>query len=107
MKQTQNEPESSRQHMLTLIRCQHMLTAMEPFTGEGIAVLAQAREHAHRLGHRYIGAEHLLLAVTSGSQPAGAILRERSIEQRLSPSRNGSKLSSPSSAARRTFSTTQ
>jgi Clp amino terminal domain, pathogenicity island component len=76
MKQTRNEPEPSRQHVLTLIRCQHMLTEMEPFTGEAIAVLAQAREHAHRLGHRYIGAEHLLLAVTSTSQPAGAILRD-------------------------------
>ena len=53
-----------------------MLTVMEPFTSEAIAVLTQAMGHAHRLGHRYIGGEHLLLAVVSASQPAAVVLRD-------------------------------
>lgn len=48
---------------------------MEPFTPDAIAVLGIAMAHAQRLGHRYLGGEHLLLAVASASQPAGSILR--------------------------------
>ena len=61
-----------------------MLTVMsrpgiEPFSPEAVAVFAAAMEHAHRLGHRYLGAEHLLLAVASASHPAGAILRDHGV----------------------------
>jgi hypothetical protein len=48
---------------------------MEPFTPGAIAVLAAAMGHAHRLGHRYLGGEHLLLALASASEPVGSILR--------------------------------
>jgi len=61
-----------------------MLTTMsrpdtEPFLPEAVSVFATALEHAHRLGHRYLGTEHLLLAVASGSHPAGAILRDHGV----------------------------
>ncbi len=51
----------------------------ERFTGDARAVVVQAQEHARRLGHRYIGCEHLLLAVASTNQPAGAVLRENGL----------------------------
>jgi ATP-dependent Clp protease ATP-binding subunit ClpA len=43
------------------------------------AVVVHAQEHARRLGHRYVGCEHLLLAVASTDQPANAVLREQGI----------------------------
>lgn len=66
--------------MLTMPHRQHKLTTMnrpgmEPCTPGVITVLETALGHARRLGHRYLGSEHLLLAVASASQPAGAILR--------------------------------
>jgi len=51
----------------------------ERFTGEARAAVAQAQEHARRLGHRYIGCEHLLLAAASTAEPASAALRERGV----------------------------
>ena len=51
----------------------------ERFTPDARTVVVHAQEHARRLGHRYIGCEHLLLAVTATGQPAGAVLRERGI----------------------------
>jgi Clp amino terminal domain, pathogenicity island component len=48
----------------------------ERFTGDARTVVVHAQEHARRLGHRYIGCEHLLLAVVSTDQPASAVLRE-------------------------------
>jgi ATP-dependent Clp protease ATP-binding subunit ClpA len=51
----------------------------ERFTASGRAVVAQAQEHARRLGHSYIGCEHLLLAAASTAEPAGAALRERGV----------------------------
>jgi len=51
----------------------------ERFTASGRAVVAQAQEHARRLGHSYIGCEHLLLAAASSGEPAGAALRERGV----------------------------
>ena len=48
---------------------------MEPFTQEAVTILADAMGHARRLGHRYIGGEHLLLALVSAGQPAAAVLR--------------------------------
>ena len=40
----------------------------ERFTDEGRAVIPLASEHARRLGRRYIGGEHLLLALTTIKQ---------------------------------------
>jgi len=51
----------------------------ERFTGGARAVVVQAQEHARRLGHGYIGCEHLLLAAASSSEPAGAVLREHGV----------------------------
>jgi hypothetical protein len=52
---------------------------MEPGTPEAFAILTLALEHSGRLGHRYIGGEHLLLALVSSGQPAGALLREHGV----------------------------
>ena len=49
---------------------------MEPFTQDAVTILAGAMGHARRLGHRYIGGEHLLLALVSTGQPAAAVLRD-------------------------------
>jgi ATP-dependent Clp protease ATP-binding subunit ClpA len=46
----------------------------ERFTQDARSVVAGATEHARRLGHRYVGGEHLLLAVVGTGQPAGAVL---------------------------------
>jgi hypothetical protein len=43
------------------------------------AIAEQAYEHAIRLGHRYLGGEHLLLALAAAGQPAGAVLREHGV----------------------------
>jgi hypothetical protein len=52
---------------------------LERFTDDARTVLVQAQRHARRLGHRYIGCEHLLLAVVGADQPASAVLRERGL----------------------------
>jgi hypothetical protein len=44
-------------------------------TPDDRAVSICAYEHAIRLGHRYLGCEHFLLALASADQPAGAVLR--------------------------------
>jgi ATP-dependent Clp protease ATP-binding subunit ClpA len=46
----------------------------ERFTPDARAVVAGAVEQAHRLGHRYVGGEHLLLATVAAGQPASAVL---------------------------------
>jgi hypothetical protein len=51
----------------------------ERFTDDARTVVVQAQKHARRLGHRYIGCEHLLLALAGGDQPASAVLRERGL----------------------------
>jgi ATP-dependent Clp protease ATP-binding subunit ClpA len=51
----------------------------ERFTGEARTVVIQAQEHARRLGHCYIGCEHLLLAAAFAGEPAGAVLREHGL----------------------------
>ncbi len=51
----------------------------ERFTGEARTAVVQAQEHARRLGHRYIGCEHLLLAAASTGEPASATLREHGV----------------------------
>jgi ATP-dependent Clp protease ATP-binding subunit ClpA len=48
------------------------------FTEGANAIVVQAYEHAIRLGHPYLGGEHLLLALIA-SQPAGDVLREHGV----------------------------
>jgi hypothetical protein len=48
-------------------------------TEDANAIAAQAGEHAIRLGHPYLGGEHLLLALAAAGQPAGAVLREHGV----------------------------
>jgi hypothetical protein len=52
---------------------------LERFTDDARDVLVQAQRHARRLGHRYIGCEHLLLAVAGADQPASEVLREQGL----------------------------
>ena len=51
----------------------------ERFTDGARHVVVQAQHEARRLGHTYIGCEHLLLAVTEAAEPAAAVLRDRGI----------------------------
>ena len=51
----------------------------ERFTGDARTAMVRAQEHARRLGHGYIGCEHLLLAAASASEPASAALREHGV----------------------------
>lgn len=51
----------------------------ERFTSDARAAVAAAQRHARRLGHRYIGCEHLLLAAASASGPAAAALHEHGV----------------------------
>jgi len=46
----------------------------ERFTEEARALVPLAVEHAIRLGHRYVGGEHILLAAVTVGQPASAVL---------------------------------
>jgi ATP-dependent Clp protease ATP-binding subunit ClpA len=51
----------------------------ERLTREAMAIPMLAFELAISLGHEYLGGEHLLLALASIDQPAGAVLRERGV----------------------------
>jgi len=51
----------------------------ERFTQEARDLVPLASEHARRLGHRYIGGEHLLLAAVTAGQPASAVLRAHGV----------------------------
>jgi ATP-dependent Clp protease ATP-binding subunit ClpA len=51
----------------------------ERFTPEGRRVLSDARAHAARLYHDWIGCEHLLLAVAGSDTPAGRAWRQLGI----------------------------
>lgn len=51
----------------------------ERFTADARTVVIHAQQHARRLGHRYIGCEHLLLALAATDTPAGGVLREQDI----------------------------
>ena len=48
---------------------------LERFTSDARDVVVGARENALRLGHRWIGCEHLLLALAATDGQAGIILR--------------------------------
>src|SRR5262249_14528436 len=47
----------------------------ERFTGQAREVVVRAQAQARRLGHGYIGCEHLLLSVVGTDSPAGDVLR--------------------------------
>jgi len=51
----------------------------ERFTHDARSAVVQAQEHARRLGHHYIGCEHLLLAVAAADAPASAAVREHGV----------------------------
>ena len=51
----------------------------ERFTDAARYVVTQAQEDARRLGHNYIGCEHLLLAATATDEPASAVLRDHGV----------------------------
>ena len=51
----------------------------ERFTDGARHVVVQAQHEARRLGHSYIGCEHLLLAAAEAAEPAAAVLRDRGI----------------------------
>jgi Clp amino terminal domain, pathogenicity island component len=46
----------------------------EHFTPDARAAVVNAQHHARRLGHSFIGGEHILLSVVSADQPASAVL---------------------------------
>ena len=51
----------------------------ERFTDSARGIVTQAQLNARRLGHSYIGCEHLLMAAAMVEGPAGAALREQGI----------------------------
>jgi hypothetical protein len=55
----------------------------ERFTDEARTIVALASEHARRLGHRYVGGEHILLAAATAGQPASAVLRAHGVTPEL------------------------
>ena len=51
----------------------------ERFTDTARHVVVQAQADARRLGHNYIGCEHLLLAAAAAAEPASAALRDQGV----------------------------
>jgi ATP-dependent Clp protease ATP-binding subunit ClpA len=51
----------------------------ERFTDAARHVVVQAQANARRLGHTYIGCEHLLLAAVATGEPASVILRDHGV----------------------------
>ena len=51
----------------------------ERFTTDARTVVSDAQQHARRMGHRYIGCEHLLLAVVGMEQAAAEVMRESGV----------------------------
>jgi ATP-dependent Clp protease ATP-binding subunit ClpA len=51
----------------------------EQFTGDARQVVARASEQARRLGHGFIGGEHLLYGLACADGEVGAVLRERGV----------------------------
>ena len=50
------------------------------FTREGRELLVRAQEHARRLGHCWVGCEHLLLGVADSQTTVGSVLRARGLQ---------------------------
>jgi ATP-dependent Clp protease ATP-binding subunit ClpA len=63
------------------------------FTEDANAIVVQAYEHAIRLGHPYLGGEHLLLALAAAGQPAGAVLRKGGVTPGAPLSPSASRIS--------------
>jgi len=55
----------------------------ERFDDDARTVVARAVEHALRLGHRYVGGEHILLAAVSTGQPASMVMRAQGVTPEL------------------------
>jgi hypothetical protein len=51
----------------------------ERFTDGARHIVVQAQKDARRLGHNYIGCEHLLLAAAEADEPASAVLRDQGV----------------------------
>jgi len=51
----------------------------ERFTDTARQIVVQAQADARRLGHNYIGCEHLLLATAATDEPASAVLRDQGV----------------------------
>jgi Clp amino terminal domain, pathogenicity island component len=51
----------------------------ERFTDAARRIVVQAQEDARRLGHHYMGCEHLLLAAAAADEPASAVLRDQGV----------------------------
>jgi hypothetical protein len=51
----------------------------ERFTDTARHVVVQAQADARRLGHNYIGCEHLLLAAAAAGEPASTVLRDQGV----------------------------
>ena len=51
----------------------------ERFTGDARQVVVRASEQARRLGHGFIGGEHLLYGLACADGEVGALLRERGV----------------------------
>ena len=51
----------------------------ERFTDTARHVVVRAQEDARRLGHGYIGCEHLLLAAAAAGEPASTVLRDHGV----------------------------
>jgi hypothetical protein len=51
----------------------------ERFTGDARQVVLRASEQARRLGHGFIGGEHLLYGLASADGEVGAVLRGRGV----------------------------
>jgi hypothetical protein len=51
----------------------------ERFTDTARHLVVQAQEDARRLGHYYIGCEHLLLAAAATDEPASTVLRDHGV----------------------------
>ena len=51
----------------------------ERFDPDARTLVAHAAEHARRLGHRYVGGEHILLAAVSAGQPASEVMRAQGV----------------------------
>jgi len=51
----------------------------ERFTDAARGVIVRAQEEARRLGHDYLGCEHLLLAAAAADDPAAVVLRDHGV----------------------------
>ena len=55
----------------------------ERFGEDARLLVRHASDHARRLGHRYIGGEHLLLAAVSAGRPASEVMRAHGVTPEL------------------------